>query len=123
MKRWLKFGGGGLVGAAIGAVVGTLWAPRRGDELKNQLLHRLQRARLAGIEAKAATEEALIRRYRASVEDPSALRDEEMRVRMETARAVAALGLSLNAPGAIAAQESALRAQEQGERNTSPRLA
>lgn len=108
-KRLLKFGSGSLLGTAVGTAVAVLWAPQSGDELKGRLADRLRRARLAGAEAKAATEEALIRKFRAEVEDPTALRDEEAKIRLEASQAVAAIGLGLNAPGALAAQETRLR--------------
>ncbi len=109
-KRIVKFGGGGLLGAAIGTAVAILWAPQSGDELKGRISDRLRRARLAGAEAKAEKEDELIRKFRVEVADPDALRDEETKVRLEAAEAVAAVGLGLNAPGALAAQETALRA-------------
>ena len=108
-KRLVKFASGGLLGTAVGTAVAILWAPQSGDELKGRIADRLRRARLAGVEAKAAKEDELIRKYRAEVEDPDALRDEEAKVRLEASEAVAAIGLGLNAPGALAAQETALR--------------
>ncbi len=113
-KRIVKFGSGGLLGAAVGTAVAILWAPQSGDELKGRLADRLRRARLAGAEAKAAKEDELIRKFRSEVDDPAALRDEEAKVRVEAAEAVAAVGLGLNAPGALAAQETALRAADVG---------
>ena len=108
-KRLMKFASGGLLGTAVGTAVAILWAPQSGDELKGRIADRVRRARLAGAEAKAAKEDELIRKYRAEVEDPDALRDEEAKVRLEASEAVAAIGLGLNAPGALAAQETALR--------------
>ena len=108
-KRLLKFGSGGLLGAAVGTAVAILWAPQSGDELKGRLADLRRRTRLAGAEAKAAKEDELIRKFRGEVDDPEALRDEEAKVRVEAAEAVAAVGLGLNAPGALAAQETALR--------------
>lgn len=108
--RLLKFGSGGLLGAAVGTAVAVLWAPQSGDELKGRITDVLRRARLAGAEAKAEKEDELIRKFRVEVEDPEALRDEEAKVRVEAAEAVAAVGLGLNAPGALAAQETTLRA-------------
>lgn len=108
--RLLRFGSGGLLGAAVGTAVAVLWAPQSGDELKARLTDLLRRARLAGAEAKAEKEDELIRKFRVEVEDPEALRDEEAKVRVEAAEAVAAVGLGLNAPGALAAQETSLRA-------------
>ena len=121
-KRILKFSSGGLLGAAVGTAVAILWAPQSGDELKGRIADRLRRARLAGAEAKAEKEDELIRKFRAEVEDPDALRDEEAKVRLEAAQAVAAVGLGLNAPGALAAQETALRAGEGGTVTTAPIL-
>jgi gas vesicle protein len=111
-KRLLKFGGGSLLGAAVGTAVAVLWAPQSGDELKGRLMDRLRQARLVGAQAKAEKEDELIQKFRSEVNDPEALRDEETKVRVEAGQAVAGLGLSLNAPGAIAAQETALRANE-----------
>ena len=109
-KRLVKLGSGGLLGAAVGTAVAILWAPQSGDELKGRIADRVRRARLAGAEAKAAKEDELIRKYRTEVEDPDALREEETKARVEASQAVAAIGLGLNAPGALAAQETALRA-------------
>ncbi|CAA9557539.1 MAG: hypothetical protein AVDCRST_MAG19-1353 [uncultured Thermomicrobiales bacterium] len=113
-KRILKFGGGGLLGGAVGTAVAILWAPQSGDELKGRLTDLVRRARLAGAEAQAAKEDELIAKFRGEVSDPEALRDEEAKVRVEAAQAVAAIGLGLNAPGALAAQETALRAGGDG---------
>ena len=119
-KRIVKFGSGGLLGAAVGTAVAILWAPQSGDELKERLADRLRQARLAGAEAKAAKEDELIRKFRSEVDDPAALRDEEAKVRVEAAEAVAAVGLGLNAPGALAAQETALRATDAGTGMVAP---
>src|SRR3712207_74750 len=109
-KRFLRFSGGGVLGAAIGTAVAILFAPQSGDELKGRLWDRIRAARLAGAEAKATKEDELIRKYRAEVNDPAALQEEETKAQLEAAEAVAAIGLGLNAPGALAAQEAALRA-------------
>jgi gas vesicle protein len=109
-KRLAKFLEGGMIGAAAGAVVGLLLAPQSGRQLRASLEDRLRRARLAGVTAQAAKEEELIHKFRAEVNDPDALRSEELRIRNEVAEAVQTLGLGLNAPGAIAAQEVASRA-------------
>lgn len=76
-KRLLTFGGGGLLGAAIGAAVATLWAPQSGTELQSRAEALTQRAKAAAADAEAATERHLIAKFRASVNDPDALRDEE----------------------------------------------
>ncbi|MDQ3692318.1 MAG: YtxH domain-containing protein [Chloroflexota bacterium] len=108
-KRFLTFLSGSVLGAAVGTAAAVLWAPRSGTEMRGRLIDRIRQARLAGAEAKAAKEDELIQKFRQDVEDPAALRDEEAKRRVEAAQAVAAIGLSLNAPGAIAAQEAALR--------------
>lgn len=123
MARWnrvLKFGSGGVLGAAVGTAVAILWAPQSGDELKGRLADLRSRARLSGAQAKAETEDRLIRKFRDEVEDPAALRDEEAKVRVEAAAAVAAVGLGLNAPGALAAQETVLRADSSGHAGVAP---
>ncbi|MBA2520398.1 MAG: YtxH domain-containing protein [Chloroflexia bacterium] len=108
-KRFLTFLSGSVLGAAVGTATAVLWAPRSGTEMRGRLIDRIRQARLAGAEAKAAKEDELIQKFREDVEDPTALRDEEAKRRVEAAQAVAAIGLGLNAPGAIAAQEAALR--------------
>jgi gas vesicle protein len=108
-KRWLKFAGGGLVGAGVGSVIAALLAPRSGEELKGKIADRLRETKIAGTEAKAAKEAELIQKFRAGVGDPGALQDKESQIRHERAETVAAVGLGLNAPGALAAQETALR--------------
>lgn len=113
-KRLITFASGGLLGAAIGTATAVLWAPRSGAELKGRILDRIRQVQLAGAEAKAAKQDELIRKFRQLVEDPGALREEEAKLRGEAARAFAAIGLSLNAPGAIAAQEAALRSADAG---------
>lgn len=109
-NRLLKFGSGGVLGAAVGTAVAVLWAPQSGDELKGRLSDLWSRVRLSGAQAKAEKEDQLIRKFRDEVNDPEALKDEEAKVRLEAADAVAAIGLGLNAPGALAAQEAGLRA-------------
>jgi gas vesicle protein len=104
IKRLAKFTGGGVVGAAIGSVTATLLAPESGNELQRKLRERIQQAKLAGLTAKAETEEALIQRFRGRVNDPNALEDKRVQSHAEVAEAVRAVGLGLNAPGAIAAQ-------------------
>jgi len=95
--RLVKFGGGGLLGAGIGTAVTVLFAPQSGGELTGRLLDLVRQARLAGAEAKIATEEHLIQKFRASVEDPGALRDQEAQARAEAAKAVAVVGAGSNA--------------------------
>lgn len=109
LKRLVKFIGGGVVGAAVGSAVALLLAPTSGRELQQRTHELIRRAKLAGIEAKAAKEDELIRKFRADVNDPEALEEERLSAREEVAAALQAVGLGLNAPGAIAAQEAVAR--------------
>jgi gas vesicle protein len=87
---------GGALGAGVGAAVAMLVAPQSGDEFVETVEHRIDQVKAAGLEAQARTEEELIRRFRAETGDPAALRDQETQTRVETAQAIADLGL---APG------------------------
>jgi len=87
---------GGLLGAGVGAAVAMLVAPQSGDEFVDTVERRVDQVKLAGLEAQARTEEELIRRFRAETGDPDALRDQETLTRVETAQAIADLGM---APG------------------------
>ena len=109
MKRFAKFTGGSVIGAAVGAVTASVFAPDSGNDLQRRVRDRFRRAKLAGVMAQAEKEEEMIRRFRGSVGDPGALEDERKRVQAEVAEAVQSVGLGLNAPGAIAAQESMSR--------------
>lgn len=109
IKRTVKFTAGGIVGAVTGAAAALLLAPESGHDLQRKLRDRLRDAKLAGAEAKAAKENELIRKYRLEVNDDRALTEAEQQAAEERAQAVVALGLGLNAPGAIAAQEVSTR--------------
>lgn len=87
MSRLLKFGLGGAVGAAIGGVAAYLFAPQSGSELTGKVQARVADAKLAGAVAQAQTEQALINRFRATVNDPTALTAEEMSARSEVVKA------------------------------------
>jgi gas vesicle protein len=84
-----KFTKGGLFGAAVGAAAALLIAPGTGEETRNALADRIQRTRLAGADAKAATEQQLISRFRGEVNDPVALKTEETVSREEHVQQVA----------------------------------
>ena len=60
----------------------------------------------AGQTAKVAKETELIQRYREDVGDSTAM-DDELSPSMSRADAVMAMGLGLNAPGAIASRQAA----------------
>lgn len=76
--RIVKFGLGGAFGAAAGSAAAYLFAPQSGDELTGKIKSRLAAAKLAGAEAKAAKERELIARFRAKVQDPTALQVNEI---------------------------------------------
>ena len=107
VERLVKFGVGSVIGAGIGAAVGTLTAPDDGESFQASIRRRLRDAKDAGTQAQADKQAELIRRYRGVVEDPGALVDEAPP--QSRAEAVVAMGLGLNAPGAIAAQQAADR--------------
>lgn len=96
LKRLGAFIAGGLLGAGVGAAVAMVVAPQSGEEFVEGVDRRVDQVKRAGLEAQARTEEELIRRFRAETGDPNALRDQETQTRVETAQAIADLGL---APG------------------------
>jgi gas vesicle protein len=110
--KLLALGKGGALGAAVGAVSAALLAPKRGKDLQRDLSQRIRAAKIAGEEAKAAKQAELIERYRQEVESSTALEQEKIAAQQTAVERVSAIGLGLNAPGALAAQESALRQTE-----------
>ena len=107
VARLVKFGVGSVIGAGIGAAVGTLIAPDDGASFQSSIRARLRDAKDAGKRAQVDKQAELTRKYRGIVEDPSALVDQGPT--QSRAEAVVALGQVLNAPGAIAAQQAADR--------------
>lgn len=92
---------GGLLGAGVGTAIAMLTAPKSGDQFRQGLERRVDQVKVAGLEAQARTEEDMIRRFRAETGDPNALRDEETQSRVETAQAIADIGLSPATRGAF----------------------
>lgn len=111
-KRILSFGGGGVVGFLVGAGIAKLVSAQRGDELRASIDAKIDEIKAIGDAAQAATEQRLIARFRGDVDDPTALAPEAQRADVQRSRAMQALGLGLNAPGAIAAQHARDRAGE-----------
>jgi gas vesicle protein len=103
IRRLRAFITGGFLGAGVGAAVAMVVAPQSGDEFVEGVERRVDQAKRAGLDAQARTEEELIRRFRAETGDPNALRDQETLTRVETAQAIADLGL---APGASQTRET-----------------
>lgn len=85
----VRFGKGGVLGAAIGAAAGLLLAPGSGKETRSALSERIQRTRMAGVDAKADVEQDLIQRFRGKVNDTAALSEEEFRSKNEHVAAIA----------------------------------
>jgi gas vesicle protein len=96
---------GGALGAGVGAAIAVLTAPQNGDQFRQGVERRVDQVKVAGLEAQVRTEEELIRRFRMETNDPEALRDTETRVRIETAQAIAGLGLNPMPPDASAATQ------------------
>jgi gas vesicle protein len=90
--RVFKFALGGVAGAAVGATAALLLAPESGQDLQRDLRDRIRRAKIEGIKAQVARETELIRKYRAEVNDPDALRELEAEAKLARDQAVAELG-------------------------------
>lgn len=88
------FIGGGILGAGVGAAIAILNAPQSGDDLRKDVARRADLVKLAGVEAQTRTEEEMIRHFRAQVNDPNALKDDETQLKVEAARSIADLGLN-----------------------------
>lgn len=80
MMRLVKFGGGALFGAAVGAIVATLFAPQSGAALQTQTRDLIGEAKRQGDLAQAETTQSLARRFREKVNDPNALTPRETAV-------------------------------------------
>jgi gas vesicle protein len=76
IKRVFKFGMGGVVGAAIGAGVAALLAPKRGEEIQQETMAFVDAVKAEGDAAKAAKEQEMINRFRSQVNDSTALTEE-----------------------------------------------
>lgn len=94
LGRLGAFIGGGLLGAGVGAAIAVLNAPQSGDNLRKDVARRVDLVKMAGVEAQTRTEEELIRHFRAQVNDPDALRDDETQLKVEAARSIADLGIN-----------------------------
>lgn len=77
IMRMVKFGGGAMLGVAIGAVVASLLAPQSGPALQTQTRDLIDEAKRQGDLAQAETSKSLQRRFREKVSDPNALTPHE----------------------------------------------
>jgi gas vesicle protein len=111
IKRLTKFGMGIVAGGAIGAAIGTLTAPDEGENFRHRVKQHFANAKQAGEDEQARTQANLITKYRQNVGNFDAL---EAVVDHSQSRtdAMLAMGLGLNAPGAIAAKQAAHRDDE-----------
>lgn len=73
VRRTARFGGGLVLGAAVGTAVSVLLAPQSGPELQGAARDRLEEAQRAGDEAELLETERLKREFRRAVNDPTAL--------------------------------------------------
>lgn len=73
MGGLLKFVVGGAVGTALGLVVASLVAPKKGSEFRSDVHQRLADTKAAGDAAERQTIAAMERKYRMSVGDSQAL--------------------------------------------------
>lgn len=73
MRRLVRFGGGLILGSAVGSAVSIMLAPQSGAVLRGATRDRLDAARLAGEEAELLAAEDLRREFRIAVNDPTAL--------------------------------------------------
>lgn len=77
IKRVFKFSVGGAFGAAVGAGVAALMAPRRGEELQAASKTLVEQAKADGEAAKRAREQELMNRFRSQVNDPTAFTEQD----------------------------------------------
>lgn len=77
IKRIFKFGMGGAVGAAIGAGVAALMAPKRGDVLRQETQEFVSQVKTDGDAAKAAKEQEMMNRFRSQVHDNTAFTEKD----------------------------------------------
>ena len=87
LTRLMKFGLGGMVGAAIGGAATYFSLPKVEMSSRVRSDARVAEAKLAGAEAQAQTEQALINRFRARVHDHAALTATEMSARSAVTKA------------------------------------
>lgn len=72
IKRVFKFSVGSMLGAAIGAGVAVLTAPRRGEELQTTTRTLVDQVKADGEAAKRAKEQEMMNRFRSQVSDNTA---------------------------------------------------
>lgn len=77
IKRVFKFGMGGALGAAVGAGVAALLAPKRGEELQQESMALVDQVKAEGEAAKLAKEQEMMNRFRSQVHDSTAFTEQD----------------------------------------------
>jgi gas vesicle protein len=77
IKRVFKFSIGGALGAAIGAGVAALTAPKRGEEFRQESMALVQEVKSEGEAAKLAKEQEMMNRFRSQVHDSTAFTEQD----------------------------------------------
>jgi gas vesicle protein len=77
IKRVFKFGMGGALGAAVGAGVAALLAPKRGEEIRQESMAFIEHVKSEGEAAKLAREQEMMNRFRSQVNDPTAFTEQD----------------------------------------------
>ena len=77
IKRVFKFSVGGALGAAIGAGVAALMAPKRGEDLRKESMALVEQVKTEGEAAKLAKEQEMMNRFRSQVHDSTAFTEQD----------------------------------------------
>lgn len=77
IKRVFKFSVGGALGAAVGAGVAALMAPKRGEELQKESMALVDEVKSQGEAAKLAKEQEMMNRFRSQVHDSAAFTEQD----------------------------------------------
>lgn len=77
IKRVFKFSMGGALGAAVGAGVAALLAPKRGEELQKESMAFVEQVKAEGETAKLAKEQEMLNRFRSQVDDTTAFTEQD----------------------------------------------
>lgn len=76
-RKLFKFTAGSATGAAIGVTVASLFAPQRGEVLRQDVHDLVGDVKTAGANAETRTRRELAERFRQRVNDPDALTNPE----------------------------------------------
>lgn len=76
-KKLFKFTAGSVTGAVVGGAVATLFAPQRGEALRQDVNDLVIEVKTTGANAQSQTKRELTERFRQRVNDPDALTNPE----------------------------------------------